>query len=170
MAPHLKMHSTGIFRRKKFHIVRNFFPCMSNRDLPEINSDRIVEKRGRKNSVDSAKPYGWIVEKELSHSGKIEDTAVVFLTNRECSFHCLMCDLWKNTLDDPILPGMIPAQIEMALKFVGHAKHIKLYNSGSFFDKNAIPVQDYASIASLLAGFETVIVESHPRFVNDQIL
>lgn len=111
-----------------------------------------------------------MVEKERTAAGKIEDTAIIFLTNRECPYHCLMCDLWKNTTDDTVPLGSIPIQIETALKHVGHARHIKLYNSGSFFDPRAIPEEDYAPIASLLKDFETVIVESHPRFVNERVL
>jgi radical SAM enzyme (TIGR01210 family) len=46
------------------------------------------------------------------------------------------------------------------------AKHLKLYNSGSFFDKKAIPEKDYGKIASLMSSYKTVIVESHPAFIN----
>jgi len=49
-------------------------------------------------------------------------------------------------------------------------KHLKLYNSGNFFDKKAIPEEDYSRIASLLNDFETVIVESHPKFINEKCL
>jgi radical SAM enzyme (TIGR01210 family) len=49
-------------------------------------------------------------------------------------------------------------------------RHLKLYNSGSFFDGRAIPSKDYKRIASLLKGFETVIVESHPGLINDKCL
>ena len=49
-------------------------------------------------------------------------------------------------------------------------KHLKLYNSGSFFDERAIPAEDYQRIASLLSHFETVIVESHPRLIGDKCL
>jgi len=139
---------------------------------PEIRiTDRwILEKRGGKNAVDPLKPYGWLVEKERTPSGKIEDTAIIFLTNRECQYHCLMCDLWKNTTDTSVPPGSIPQQIELALGQMPGARHLKLYNSGSFFDERAIPVEDYERIASLVSGFETVIVESHPRFVNEKCL
>ena len=34
----------------------------------------IVSKRGIKNSVDPRKPYAWLVEKERTVSGDIEDT------------------------------------------------------------------------------------------------
>jgi hypothetical protein len=126
----------------------------------------IVSYRGKKNRLNGLQPYGWLTEKEYQPSGSAEDVAVIFLTNNECPFRCLMCDLWKNTLDQPVLPGQIPAQIEWALKQLPVVKHIKLYNSGSFFDTRAIPPHDYEKISSLLEGFETVIVESHPKFIG----
>jgi radical SAM enzyme (TIGR01210 family) len=49
-------------------------------------------------------------------------------------------------------------------------KHLKLYNSGSFFDERAIPKKDYKKIASLLNSFETVIVESHPKLIGERCL
>jgi len=138
--------------------------------LNTYNDRWIVTNRGKKNPVDPHKPYAWLVEKERSISGEIEDTAIIFLTNPECPFHCLMCDLWKNTTEAPIAAGVIPHQIEWALEQMTLAKHLKLYNSGSFFDKRAIPVEDYKSIASLISGFETVVVESHPKFIGESSL
>jgi radical SAM enzyme (TIGR01210 family) len=135
-----------------------------------INDNWIVSMRGNKNPVDPHLPYGWLVEKERTISGKIENTGIIFLTNRECPFHCLMCDLWKNTTDVPVAPGMIPCQIEWALQHMKGIRHIKLYNSGSFFDGRAIPEEDYKSIANLLRELETVIVESHPRFINEKCI
>ncbi|PHS54430.1 MAG: radical SAM protein [Lutibacter sp.] len=111
-----------------------------------------------------------MVEKEYTTSGKIEDTAIIFLTNRECPFSCLMCDLWKNTTDESVPVGAIPDQIEWALAQMPKVKHLKLYNSGSFFDERAIPVEDYEQIASLISSFETVIVESHPKFINERCI
>ncbi len=141
-------------------------------DDPGFNIDDrwILSKRGKKNPVDPRKPYAWLVEKERTASGRIEDTAIIFLTNRECPFHCLMCDLWKNTTDVSLPAGAIPGQIEWALKQLPAARHLKLYNSGSFFDERAIPEEDYKSIASLVRDFETVIVESHPRLINEKCL
>jgi len=139
--------------------------------MAEISPDKwILSHRGKKNKVDPFKPYAWLVEKERQISGQIEDVATIFLTNMECSFHCLMCDLWKNTTSRPVPVGAIPAQIEWALSQLPKVKHLKLYNSGSFFDDRAIPLADYPQIASLLSGFETVIVESHPKFIDENCL
>jgi radical SAM enzyme (TIGR01210 family) len=143
---------------------------MNEFDGFEVTDKWIVSCRGNKNSVDPQKPYAWIVEKERSHSGTIEDVATIFLTNRECPFHCLMCDLWKNTTDISVPEGAIPAQIEWALNNMPEAKNLKLYNSGSFFDKKAIPEKDYQKIASLISSFDTVIVESHPVFINNDCI
>jgi radical SAM enzyme (TIGR01210 family) len=142
---------------------------INNPDL-EITDRWILSKRGKKNLVDSRKPYAWLVEKERAAGGTIADTAVIFLTNRECPFHCLMCDLWKNTTDMPVPHGAVPDQIEWALNQMPETRHLKLYNSGSFFDKLAIPEEDYEKIASLVSKFETVIVESHPGLINEKAL
>jgi archaeosine synthase beta-subunit len=130
----------------------------------------IKSLRGKKNTVDPQRPYAWLVEKERTISGKTEDTAIIFLTNRECSFHCLMCDLWKNTTDGTVPPGSIPGQIEWALERMPDARHLKLYNSGSFFDGRAIPEEDYPRIAALVSHFDTVIVESHPKLIGERSL
>ncbi len=110
------------------------------------------------------------VEKERTGTGQIEDVLTILLTNNECPFRCLMCDLWKNTTDKPVPPGAIPEQIKFALSGLPPAKHLKLYNSGSFFDKRAIPESDYPAIASLIENFTTVTVESHPSFIGSQTL
>ncbi len=136
----------------------------------EITDKWIVSCRGKKNSVDPQEPYACLVEKERTSSGTVEDIATIFITNRECPFHCLMCDLWKNTTDKQVPDGAIPNQIEWALNNLPDVKHLKLYNSGSFFDKKAIPEKDYKKIASLISSFETVIVESHPGFINEECL
>ncbi|MEN8116593.1 MAG: radical SAM protein [Bacteroidota bacterium] len=136
----------------------------------EINEQWILSHRTGKVSVDPFKPYNFIVEKERTSNGKIEDVATLFVTNRECPFRCLMCDLWKYTTDKTVPVGAIPEQIKWALDRLPETTRIKLYNSGSFFDINAIPEKDYQGIARLLKSFETVIVESHPKLVNEKCI
>lgn len=136
----------------------------------EITDNWIISCRGAKNNVDPWLPYAFLTEKERTVEGEIEDTAIIFLTNRECPFFCLMCDLWKNTTNATVPSGAIPLQIRFALDKLKPARHLKLYNSGNFFDKKAIPEEDYASIADLISDFRTVIVESHPKLINDNCL
>jgi len=143
---------------------------MSDTGCNSISSSWIESLRGRKNHVDVSRPYAWLVEEERTHMGTIEDTGIIFLTNRECTYRCLMCDLWKNTTDVPVTPGAIPDQIGWALEMMPGVKHLKLYNSGSFFDEQAIPVSDYERIASLISHMETVIVECHPKLIGEKCL
>ena len=135
-----------------------------------VNDQWIRSLRGNKNPVDPHRPYAWLVEKERTISGKIEETGIIFLTNRECPFHCVMCDLWKNTTNESVPSGAIPGQIAWTLEQMPEVKHLKLYNSGSFFDERAIPPEDYKEIASLLKKFETIIIECHPKLINDKCL
>lgn len=138
--------------------------------LPQFSDEQILQARGVRNEVRSDRPYHWLVETERSADGSIVDVATVFLTNRECPFRCLMCDLWKNTTEESVLVGAIPNQIEFALQQLPPAQQIKLYNSGNFFDSKAIAPADHAAIAKLVSGFNNVIVENHPRLCDDRCL
>ena len=139
-------------------------------ETPIIDTSWILSHRGAKNHVEPGIPYAYTIEKERGINGDVEDVITIFLTNRECAFKCLMCDLWKNTLDHSVEIGDIPKQIEFALSKLPPAKHIKLYNSGNFFDSHSIPKEDYGRITTLLSGFETVIVECHPNLINEEVL
>ncbi len=130
----------------------------------------ILSHRPPKNTVDARVPYAFLVEEERTAAGVNAPVATVFLTNRECPFRCLMCDLWKNTTNEKSLPGDIPDQIAYALAQLPPARHIKLYNAGNFFDTKAIPSADYEKIAALLHPFETVIVECHPKLITERCL
>jgi len=134
--------------------------------LPIYSSQQIVERRPQRNKLDPRRPYSLFVEKEQNSAGEIIDVATLFLTNRECPFRCLMCDLWKHTLTDSVAPGDIPEQIRWGLEQLPSAREIKLYNSGNFFDTKAILPEDYSQIADLVRHFETVIVENHPNLCN----
>ncbi len=132
-----------------------------------ISDIEIIKARPAKNSVEPRRPYAFLVEPEHSAAGTIDDVATIFLTNRECPYRCLMCDLWKNTIDSRVAAGAIPAQIDYALQRLPSAQHIKLYNSGNFFDRQAIPAEDHSAIAARVCDFKTVIVENHPNLCGD---
>ncbi len=132
--------------------------------------DIILSHRPAKNRVDPRRPYAYHTEDELTADRVVEPVATLFLTNRECPFRCTMCDLWKNTLDATVPQGAIPQQIDFALQHLPPARHIKLYNSGNFFDPRAVPAAEHAEIASRVRSFRTVIVENHPRLCRPDIL
>jgi uncharacterized Fe-S cluster-containing MiaB family protein len=122
--------------------------------------------RDPKAALDPTRAYAALSEEERDASGALAPTSVIFITNKECPFRCVMCDLWVHTLDSRIAPGLIPEQIVAALASLPPARQIKLYNAGSFFDPEAIPPDDDAAIARAVAGFDRVIVESHPAFLR----
>ena len=136
---------------------------------PSTAKDRtkwILTRRGARNAVDARRPYGSFVEDEIGPDGTLWKTATILLTNAECAFRCVMCDLWKNTLPYRTPKGAITEQIRYSLGNIGPVRQVKLYNAGSFFDNRSVPVQEYEAIAGLLRGVDRVIVESHPFFVG----
>lgn len=138
--------------------------------FPVYSNEQILSVRPERNQLASDRPYAFLVEQEHSAHGQTVDVATLFLTNAECPFRCLMCDLWKNTLPRSEPPGEIPEQIRFALSQLPPANQIKLYNSGNFFDPKAIAFDHYEKIAALVRDFDTVIVENHPKLCGDSCL
>lgn len=136
----------------------------------EITDQWILDRRPPKPPADPWKPHAFFVEPERTAAGSVEDVATILLTNRECPFRCLMCDLWKYTTDLRVPEGAIPAQLEYALSRLPAAPRVKLYNAGNFFDAQAIRPADHACIAGLLHPFRTAIVECHPLLVGPRCL
>jgi radical SAM enzyme (TIGR01210 family) len=130
----------------------------------------ILARRPERETLDPRRPYAFLVEQEYSAEKEVVPVATVFLTNRECPWRCLMCDLWRNTLTETLPACAIPEQIDYALTHLPPARQIKLYNSGSFFDHNAIPFEDYPAIATRANSFERTIVESHPSLLKQGCL
>src|SRR5215467_17516 len=140
---------------------------------PDQSKERnkwILSQRPERNVLDPRRPYAFFVEEERSATGEIVEVATVFLTNRECPWRCLMCDLWRNTLTATVPVGAILEQIDYALAQLPKSRHIKLYNSGSFFDRKAIPREDYPAIANRVRAFERTIVECHPSLIGEACL
>lgn len=135
--------------------------------FPEISEAEILAARPAKNAVNPRRPYAFLCERERTASGEIEEVATIFLTNRECPWRCLMCDLWRNTTDDTVPAGAIAEQIDYALARLPRARHVKLYNSGNFFDAKAIPPAEHTAIADRVRAFRTVIVENHPKLCGE---
>jgi archaeosine synthase beta-subunit len=123
-------------------------------------------------SPDPWAPHGIFLEKERLASGVVVDTGVVLLTNKECPWRCLMCDLWKGTTKEKVPSGAILHQVRLACRkweSMGVVpSQVKLYNSGSFFDPSAIPREDYAGVAAELGFASNIVVESHPRLIGSE--
>lgn len=135
----------------------------------ELDNKTVEKYRPPKEHTDPQVPYLYLHENEVSGDSRVRKVNTIFLTNRECPFKCVMCDLWRHTLDMPTPKEAIPNQIEYALRRLPKAKVVKLYNSGNFFDGKAIPRSDYERIAELLSDYEHVIVENHPRLIGSFI-
>lgn len=123
-------------------------------------------------NFDPYRPHGFFLERERSASGEVVSSGVILLRNKECPWRCLMCDLWKAMPTERVPVGAIPQQIDVALeqwrRLGDMPRQVKLYNSGSFFDGEAIPLEDYASVAERVNFAENVVVESHPRLIGER--
>ena len=152
-------------------------------DSPADQADRLMDPdsvavrraRGAKAAVDPWRPIAVWDEEEVAAPFQTVDCRVVLLAGAECPFTCAMCDLWRHTLIGPTPPGALPAQIEAALalapptRALSGPRWIKLYNASNFTDPRAVPVVDRPRIAALVDRFERVIVETHPRLVDDSL-
>lgn len=81
-----------------------------------------------------------------------------------------MCDLWRNTLTTSSTADQILQQIDSALALLPMSSWLKLYNSGSFFDRAAIPCAARQAIASKAQIFHRLVVENHPRLTTPGLI
>ena len=134
----------------------------------------LAQRPPRSAPRDAWTPHAAFLERERLASGELADSGVVLLTNRECPWRCVMCDLWKDMLPDPVPAGAIAHQVSGAVEGWRQSGtlpvQVKLYNSGSFFDQRAVPEADYAPVARELAFARHVVVESHPRLIGSRSL
>ncbi len=118
------------------------------------------------------RPAGFLWESEWQRGGEMAPGLTVFLSNRECPWRCVMCDLWRHAMPGRVEEGDILAQLDEALASRGSRRMdwLKLYNAGSFFDHGAIPPSAYEGIAVRCSGVGQLVVESHPALVGPRIV
>jgi len=133
----------------------------------------ILDRRGPRKAHDPWRYQQLLVEDELTDRRTVSRSATLFLTGKECSWRCVMCDLWRYTISSDTPPGAIPAQIAAArYSLIARGENvtqIKLYNASNFFDPHAVPDDDYQAIASALEPLHRVVVESHPALIGDRL-
>jgi radical SAM enzyme (TIGR01210 family) len=129
---------------------------------------RIRALRPPKRAVDPYRAHGSLLETERRPDGRIERTLTVFLAGAECPFTCSFCDLWQWTLDGPTPPGALVAQLERVLAGLEGPRpdRLKLYTASNFFDRRAVPREDWAALARLAEPFDAVTVESHASTIG----
>ncbi len=133
---------------------------------------RSLRDETRRRPLSPEQAAGWLCEEEPDRAGGRERYLTVFLTNRECPWSCLMCDLWQGTLLEPVPPGALVRQVTTVLGAAGDDRFdgLKLYNAGSFFDVGAVPRADWPALAALGRRFGRVVVENHPRLTDRRVL
>ena len=129
---------------------------------------RIRALRPPKRHVDPYVAHGSLVEEERRPDGRVERALTVFLAGAECPFTCSFCDLWQWTIDGPTPRGALAAQLERVLAALDSPlpQRLKLYTASNFFDRRAVPPEDYAEIARLAAPFAAVTIESHASTIG----
>ena len=145
---------------------------MSTYPVSRAERDRFVlERRAARSRHDPWRYHDVMVEQERGHDGRIANVATIFLTGRECPWRCVMCDLWRFTIETDTPRGAIAAQVTAARRTLAGSgvTQLKLYNAGSFFDPRAVPETDYEAIAGQLGGLDRVIVESHPALIGGRL-
>ena len=138
-----------------------------------VEDRRIRGLRPHKPPVDPWRAHGTEIDEERRPNGSVERALTIFLAGAECPFTCSFCDLWRWTIDGPTPRGALPAQISSALESLNamtQPDRLKLYNASNFFDKRAVPHEDVPAIASLIAPFAGVTVESHANMVGPSTL
>ena len=133
---------------------------------------RIRALRPPKRAVDPYTAHGSLVEEERRPNGRVERALTVFLAGAECPFTCSFCDLWQWTLDGPTPPGALATQLERVLASLDGPvpQRLKLYTASNFFDRRAVPREDYTALARLAEPFEAVTVESHASTIGEATL
>jgi len=129
---------------------------------------RIRSLRPPKPHVDPYVAHGTVLEEERRPDGRVERALTVFLAGAECPFTCSFCDLWRYTIDGPTPPGALVAQLERVLSGVAQPlpDRLKLYTASNFFDRRAVPPEDFAGLARIAAPFASMTVESHASTIG----
>lgn len=136
-----------------------------------VLSDRAIRAlRPARPTVDPWQPLAVSDEQERGLDGRSHSCRTVFIAGAECPFTCVYCDLWQYTTEQTTPLGAVPRQLQLALADYqpGTIERLKIYNASNFFDSRAVPAADHEAIATHARGFERVVVECHPRLIDER--
>ncbi len=108
------------------------------------------------------------------YGGKRERSMVLVLRTSGCfwfkSGGCTMCGYYSDTNPTKVNFENIKNQVDSAFEKYNNEKIVKIYNSGSFFDQNEIPIEGARYILKKFQNAERIIVESRPEFIREKII
>jgi radical SAM enzyme (TIGR01210 family) len=133
---------------------------------------REIRKKGLKKARLKKKTSYWKEEDTLE--GRVVDTGVVLLPTRGCSWGrisgCTMCGYVYDAgdMNDSKLANVF-SETASAL---GDVKYLKIFTSGSFFDRREVSETLSQSIIQVIneMGVEQLQVESRPEYIKNDVL
>jgi radical SAM enzyme (TIGR01210 family) len=82
---------------------------------------------------------------------------------------CLMCG-FNSASDSSIGLSDLLAQLKVAIDRYGDEKFVKIYTSGSFLDRNEVPLEARQAILEAFPSAKRILFESRPEFVTAEEL
>lgn len=135
--------------------------------------EKIIELRKNVLREDKPDEYVSLWFEDEPFNGHRERSMVLVLRTGGCFWFrhsgCSMCGYYNDTNPNPVSYENIMKQIEKAKLKYNHEKIVKIYNSGSFFDRNEIPMEAQKKIIESFDA-ERIIVETRPEFINEKTM
>ena len=123
---------------------------------------------------DPNRPVSCWPEKDRFHN-QIVDAFVIILRTRGCSWMfqsgCSMCGYFNDSMLSPVTSDQLINQYQQAMTKFNGEPIVKIFTSGSFLDKNEVPldVQEFI-LSDLQLKTKKIAVESRPEYVTKERL
>ncbi|MCS4540911.1 MAG: hypothetical protein HY929_01100 [Euryarchaeota archaeon] len=154
---------------RKFKMQKGFSAIQAR--PAKFNYDELVRGfRTQKNTRPVSEPVAYWVENEVLYDKRSHPVGTIILNTKECPYACTMCGYWKDSLDFTPSHEALIDQVKFALGKLREIDAIKIYNSGSFFDDEAVPPAVRNEIANLVKDIKLVTVESRWNYISDQAI
>jgi len=139
------------------------------------NEIRTIRSRARRKRVRGEEPTACWVEEEVLRGEETKALVIIFSTVG-CYFAetsgCSMCGYTNESITAKPKIEEINRQFDYAMKkYSPQTKVLKIFTSGSFFDKREIPEEaQYEILGRAKEKFSKIIVETRSEFVNENML